>query len=148
MPNGQSPTESHTVTVNLRAHHLDWVSPENTLKNKHTVLPLCCLRHYHNTWLPSTESFGSQPIISWLTALSLSLPRAWRSNFIQESGFKENGSGTSERKLCEKKGKRTFIPSWKGESPWVRHDDRSRNMHCVVCCQLLSKLDTTEEIIL
>lgn len=48
----------------------------------------------------------------------------------------------------EKKGKRTFIPSWKDESPWVKHDDRNRNMHCVVCYQLLSKLDMTEKIIL
>lgn len=48
----------------------------------------------------------------------------------------------------EKKGKRMFIPSWKDESPWVMHDDRNRNMHCVVCCLLLSKLNAAEEIIL
>lgn len=46
----------------------------------------------------------------------------------------------------EEKGKRTSIPSWKDDSPWVKHDDRNRNMDCVVCCQLLSKLDMTKEI--
>lgn len=48
----------------------------------------------------------------------------------------------------EKKGKTTFIRSWKDESPWVMHDDRNRNMHFVVCCLLLSKLNAAEEIIL
>lgn len=47
-----------------------------------------------------------------------------------------------------REGKRTFIPSWKDESPWVKHDDRNRNMHGVVCCLLLSKPGTAEEIIL
>lgn len=54
----------------------------------------------------------------------------------------------AEEESDEKKGKRIFIPSWKDETPWVKHDDRNRNMHCVVCCLLLSKLDMAEEIIL
>lgn len=51
----------------------------------------------------------------------------------------------AENESGEKRGKRTFISSWVDESPWVKHDDRNRNMHSVV---LLSKPDGDEEIIL
>lgn len=82
--------------------------------------------------LPIPSGFTQQSCC--LTARSL--PRALILYRNRDLGKMEM---VGAKESYEKNGKRTFIPSWKDDSPWVKHDDRSRNMHCVVSCLLLSK---------